>query len=31
VYATSLVEATLGEIRSIGAPRTYGVTAGFKF
>ena len=30
-YVTSLVEANQGLIDSIGAPRTYGVTAGFKF
>ena len=31
VYVTSLVEANQGLIDSIGAPRTYGVTAGFRF
>ncbi len=31
VYVTSLVEANQGLIDSIAAPRTYGVTAGFKF
>ncbi len=30
-YVTSLVEANQGLIDSIAAPRTYGVTAGFKF
>ena len=31
VYATSLIEAQQGQVRGLGAPRTYGVTAGFKF
>ena len=31
VYVTSLVEANQGLIDSIAAPRTYGVTAGFRF
>ena len=30
-YATSLVEANQGLVTSLGAPRTYGVTAGFRF
>ena len=30
-YVTSLVEANQGLIDSIGSPRTYGVTAGFRF
>ena len=30
-YATSLVEANQGIIRSNGAPRTYGVTVGYRF
>jgi len=31
VYATSLIEATQGLVRSLGAPRTYGMTLGFKY
>ena len=31
VYATSLLENQQGPTRSYGAPRTYGVTAGYKF
>lgn len=30
-YATSMLEASQGVIRSNGAPRTYGVTASYKF
>lgn len=30
-YATSLVEANQGLVSSLGAPRTYGVTLGFRF
>jgi iron complex outermembrane recepter protein len=31
VYATSLTEATPGEVISLGQPRMYGVTIGYKF
>jgi iron complex outermembrane receptor protein len=31
LYATSLVEAGQGLVRQLGAPRTYGVTLGYKF
>jgi iron complex outermembrane receptor protein len=31
VYANSLLEGFSGGVRSLGAPRTYGVTAGFNF
>ncbi len=31
VYATGVIEANLGVLRQIGAPRTYGVTLGTKF
>ena len=30
-YATSLLEADQGLVESLGAPRTYGITAGYKF
>jgi len=31
VYATSLIEGFSGNVRSLGSPRTYGITAGFNF
>lgn len=31
VYATSLLEGFSGGVRSLGSPRTYGMTAGFTF
>ena len=31
IYTTGLAEASYGEVKSFGAPRTYGVTLGYKF